>query len=201
MLPIMVFCSVTKLNEMNLNITTGSKELDWVRSFHFWPESEHRFGSGRNQCIKCYREWFLHSNETDANEPKHHYWVQKSGLGAFVSGPNRSIVSVPTRIRALNATEHGFLHSNETDRNEPKHHCWVQKSGLCAFVSFLARIGPSFCVPARISALNATEHGFLHSNETDRNKPKHHYWVQKSGLSALVSFLARISASLRFQPE
>src|SRR6187455_309026 len=90
----MVLCTVTKLTETNLNITTGSKK--WIR------------------CVR------------------------------FISGPNRSIVSVPARISALNATEHGFLHSNETDRNEPKHHCWVQKSGLGAFVSFLARIGASF---------------------------------------------------------
>src|SRR6187551_559145 len=85
MLPNMVFCTVTKLTETNLNITIGSKKLDWVRSFCFWPDSVHRFGSGRNRVIKCYRAWFLHSNETDRNEPKHHYWVQKSGLGAFVS--------------------------------------------------------------------------------------------------------------------
>src|SRR6187455_3686273 len=85
MLPSMVFCTVTKLTETNLNITIGSKKVDWVHSFRFWAESEHRFGSGQNQCIKCYRAWFLHSNGTGRNEPKHHYWVQKSGLGAFVS--------------------------------------------------------------------------------------------------------------------
>src|SRR6187455_1138107 len=45
---------------------------------------------------------FRHSNETDPNEPKHYYWVQKSGLGAFIlfldesvhrfiSGPDRCI--------------------------------------------------------------------------------------------------------------
>src|SRR6187551_3704938 len=142
----MVFCTVTKLTETNLNITIGSKKVDWVRSFRFWPESEHCFGSGQNQCIKCYRAWFVHSNETDRNEPKHHYWVQKRWIWCvrFVSGPNRSIVSILARINALNASEHGFLHSNETDRNEPKHHYWVQKSGLGAFVSFLARIGGSF---------------------------------------------------------
>src|SRR6187455_1470230 len=84
-----------------------------------------------------YRHVFLHSSETDQNEPKHHYWVQKSGLGAFVS--------FSARIGALNSTQHSFLHSNETDQNEPKHHYWVQKSGLGAFVSFLARIGSSFC--------------------------------------------------------
>src|SRR6187455_2115241 len=66
-------------------------------------------------------------------------WVR-----CFFSGPNRCIVSVPTRIVSLNATEHGFLHTNETDRNEPKHHYCVQKCGLGAFVSFLARIGASF---------------------------------------------------------
>src|SRR6187551_1314785 len=94
MLPSMVFCTVTKLTETNLNILLGPKK--WIG------------------CVR------------------------------FVSGPNQSIVSVPARISALNATEHGFLHSNETDRNEPKHHYWVQKGGLGAFVSFLARIGASF---------------------------------------------------------
>src|SRR6187551_613710 len=94
MLPSMVFCTVTKLTETNLNITMVSKKVDWVRSFCFWP--------------------------------------------------NQSIVSVPAGIGSLNATELGFLHSNETGRNEPKHHYWVQKIGLGAFVSFLARIGPLF---------------------------------------------------------
>src|SRR6187551_2812324 len=94
MLPSMVFCTVTKLTELNLNITIGYKKVDWVRSFRLWPES--------------------------------------------------GIVSVPAGIGSLNATEHGFLHSNETDRNEPKHHYWVQKSGLGVFVSFLGRIGASF---------------------------------------------------------
>src|SRR6187551_2438335 len=92
MLPSMVFGTVTKLTETNLNITIGSKKVEWVPSFRFWP----------------------------------------------------SLVSVPARMSALNATELAFLHSNETDRNEPKHHYWVQKSGLGAFVLFLARIGALF---------------------------------------------------------
>src|SRR6187551_1345359 len=54
-------------------------------------------------------------------------------------------------------------------------------------------------VPARIGAFNATRHGFLHSNKTDQNEPKHHYWVQKSG--AVVSFPARIGSWSRFRPE
>src|SRR6187455_495075 len=80
------FSTVTKLTKTNQNIIIGSKKVDWVRSFRFWPESVVRFGSGPNRCIKCNIGMiFLHSNETDQNEPKHHYWVEKSGLGAFVS--------------------------------------------------------------------------------------------------------------------
>src|SRR6187551_1672418 len=94
MLPSMVFCTVTKLTETNVTSLLGSKKWFW--------------------CVR------------------------------FVSFPNRSIVSVPARISALNATEHGFLHSKETDRNEPKHHYWVQKRGLGAFVSFLSRNRASF---------------------------------------------------------
>src|SRR6187551_545535 len=44
-------------------------------------------------------------------------------------------------------------------------------------------------------------HGFLHSNETDQNEPEHHYWVQKRGFGAFVSFLAQNYASFRFWPE
>src|SRR6187455_2948447 len=44
-------------------------------------------------------------------------------------------------------------------------------------------------------------HGLLHTNETDQNEPKHHYWVQKSGLGAFVSFLARIGSSFCFRPN
>src|SRR6187551_1922732 len=44
-------------------------------------------------------------------------------------------------------------------------------------------------------------HGFLHSSKTDQNELKHHYWVQKCGLGAFVSFLARIVSSFRFRPE
>src|SRR6187551_2681191 len=65
-----VFCTVAKLTKTNQNITIGSKKVDWVRSFRFWTGTVHRF---------------LQSNETDQNEPKHHYWFQKGGLGAFVS--------------------------------------------------------------------------------------------------------------------
>src|SRR6187455_3253727 len=45
------------------------------------------------------------------------------------------------------------------------------------------------------------QHGFLHCNETDQNEPKHHYWVQKRGFGAFVSFLAQNYASFRFWIE
>src|SRR6187551_1486808 len=44
-------------------------------------------------------------------------------------------------------------------------------------------------------------HGFLHSNKSDQNKPKHHYWVQKSGLGSFLSFLDRTGATFHFWPE
>src|SRR6187551_1529283 len=49
----MVFCTVTKLTKTNQNITIGSKNVDWVRSFCFWPETVHRFVNDPNGCIKC----------------------------------------------------------------------------------------------------------------------------------------------------
>src|SRR6187455_453787 len=30
------------------------QKVDWVRSFHFWPEPVVHFVSGANRCIKCY---------------------------------------------------------------------------------------------------------------------------------------------------
>src|SRR6187551_3138845 len=116
---------------------------------------------------------FLHSNETNQNEPKHHYWVQKSGLGVFVSFLERIDSSFrfwPESVHSM-LSRHGFLHSNETDQNEPKHHYSVQKSGLGAFVSFLVRIGSSLLFRPESCALNATRYDFLHSNETDQNEP------------------------------
>src|SRR6187551_2822863 len=62
----MVFCSVTKLTKTNKNITIGSKNVDWVRSFRFWPETVHGFVNDPNGCIKCnICMVFLHCNETD----------------------------------------------------------------------------------------------------------------------------------------
>src|SRR6187551_2142839 len=51
--PGMVFRTVTKLSKTNQNITIGSKHVDWVCSFRFWPETVHRFVNGPNECIKC----------------------------------------------------------------------------------------------------------------------------------------------------
>src|SRR6187455_3453784 len=97
MLPSMVFCTATELTVTNQNITIGSKNVDWLRSFCFWPETEHRFGSVRIGSLNATECGFLHSNETIPNEPKHHYWVQRSGFGAFVSILDRIGVSFQFR--------------------------------------------------------------------------------------------------------
>src|SRR6187551_866910 len=151
----MVFGTVTKLTKTKQNISIGSKNMDWVRSFV----------SGLNRCIVSFpaqigalkqpRHGFRRSNEADQNEPKHQYWVQNvDWVRSFVSGPNWCIVSFPPRIGALKQPRHGFRHSNETDQNEPKHHYWVQKRGLGAFIRFWTESvhrfvsGPNRCIKA-----------------------------------------------------
>src|SRR6187551_1400110 len=46
------FCTITKLMKTNQNITIGSKNMDWVRLFCFWPETVRRFVNDLNRCIK-----------------------------------------------------------------------------------------------------------------------------------------------------
>src|SRR6187455_1520059 len=97
---------------------------------------------------------FLYSDETDQNEPKHHYWVQKTGLGAFVlflaksvhrfiSGPNRCIECNPSMVS-------GTV-TKATNMNQ------YITIGLGAFVSFLAESvhrfisGPNRCIECNTS--------------------------------------------------
>src|SRR6187551_3836558 len=131
----MVFGTVTKMTQMNQNITIGSKNVDWVHSFVSVP----------NWCILSFpthigaleqpRHGFRHSNETDPIEPKRHYWVQKCGLGAFVRFWTESVHRlIFSRIGALKQPRHGFRRSNETDPIDPKLHYRVQERGLGAFV-------------------------------------------------------------------
>src|SRR6187551_1815073 len=105
MQPDMVFGTVMKLTKMNQNINIGSKKVDWVRSFCFWPESVDRFFSARLGAVNATRHGFRHSNETDQNEPKLQYWFQKSGLVAFISFLARigaSFLFCPTRCIKCN---------------------------------------------------------------------------------------------------
>src|SRR6187551_2343144 len=100
---------------------------------------------------------FRHSNETDLNEPKHNYWVQKSGLGAFVSfldesvhrffsGPDRCIkcntgmvFGIVTKLTQTNANITIGLKKVDWVR---LFHFWTNRCILSS--------------PARIGALNAT---------------------------------------------
>src|SRR6187551_3561155 len=88
--PGMVSGTVTKLTRMNQNITIGSKNDDWVRSFRFWPESVHRFVYGPNQCIKCNHVMVFDTvtkltkiNKNITLGPK--MWI---GCVRFISSPN-----------------------------------------------------------------------------------------------------------------
>jgi hypothetical protein len=69
------------------------------------------------------------SNETVRNAPKHEFWFQWSGSGAFVA-KNSNATSFSELV---NGTVRPVLHrlscSNETVRNAPKHEFWVQWSG------------------------------------------------------------------------
>src|SRR6187551_819627 len=83
---------------------------DWVDSFHFWPESEHRFIFDPNRCIECnpgmvsvtvMKPTKRNQNITIGSK-KHDCCVR------FKSGPNRCIVLFSARIGALNATPAWF---------------------------------------------------------------------------------------------
>src|SRR6187455_2292383 len=84
MQPSTVFDTITKLTQMNPNITIGSKKVDWLRSFCFWTSRCIVSFSAQIGAVNAPRHGFRYSNIADQNEPKHQYWIQKSGLGAFV---------------------------------------------------------------------------------------------------------------------
>src|SRR6187551_429689 len=104
--PSMISVTVTKPTKMNQNITIGSKNHDWLRSFHFCPESVHRFVFGPNRCIECNPSMVSSTvtKRTKTNQNITIVSINMFGCICFISGPNRSIVSFPTRIGALNAT-------------------------------------------------------------------------------------------------
>src|SRR6187551_108820 len=114
--PGMVFCTVTKLTKTNQNITIGSKNVDWVRSFRFWPGTMRRFVNGLNRCIKCNPGMvFCTVPKLTKTKPKHHYRVQKRGLVAFVAFLAQNCALFHSRLEWVHQMQHlhGFLHSNE----------------------------------------------------------------------------------------
>src|SRR6187455_1908920 len=103
------------------------------------------------------RHGFRCSNETDPNEPKHHYWVQKSELGElvsfladsvrrFVSNPNRCIKCNPGMVfgvvTKLTQTNKNITIGSKKVNCVRSFHFWM----IPCIVSF----------PTRIGALNAT---------------------------------------------
>src|SRR6187455_1087196 len=92
------------------------------------------------------RHGFLHSSKTDQNELKHLYWVQKCGLGPFVSFLARIVSSFRFRPESVHSMQPGMVICTVTKLTKTKQNITIgsKKSGLGAFVSFLARIGSSF---------------------------------------------------------
>ena len=106
----MFFCTVTKLTKTNQNITIGSKNVDWVRSFRFWPETVPRFVNGPNQCIKCNpgmvfctvtkltkmnQNITIGSKNVDG-ERSFRFWPET--VHRFINGPNRCIKYNPGMV-------------------------------------------------------------------------------------------------------
>src|SRR6187551_1881083 len=148
-----------------------------------------------------YRHGFLHSSKTDQNELKHHYWVQKCGLGAFVSFLARIVSSFRFRPESVHSKQPGMVFCTVTKLTKTNQNITIgsKKVDWVRLFRFwresVVRFG------SELVQYILSRHGFLRSNETDKNEPKHHYWVQKSGLGAFLSFLARIGSSFRFRDK
>src|SRR6187455_3448395 len=110
-----------------------------------------------------HRHGFRHSNETDPNEPKHHYCVQKSGLGAFILFLYESVhrfIFGPDRCIKCNTgmvfgTVTKLTQTNQNITIGSKKVDWVRS--LCfwmnrCIVSFSARIDALNATPAWFSA-------------------------------------------------
>jgi hypothetical protein len=72
------------------------------------------------------------NDETVKNISKHEFWIQWSGLGAFVAkSSNVTMFSELVRVRPV---LHRVSFSNEMVRNIPNHEFWVKWSGSGALV-------------------------------------------------------------------
>src|SRR6187551_1242948 len=109
-----------------------------------------------------HRHGFLHSNKTDRNEPKHYYWVPKSGLGAFVSFLGRNyhrFVNGPNRCIKCNT---GMVFCTVTKLTETNQNITIGSKKVDWSVRFVS--GPKLCLvtlTAQIGALNATPAWFF----------------------------------------
>src|SRR6187551_639095 len=105
--PGMVSRTETKLTKTEQSITTGSKKVDWVRSFRSRTETVHRFVNGPNRCIKCNPGMVSRTvtrltkmNQNITIGSKKVDWVRsfrfwRESVVRFGSGPNRCIQCNP----------------------------------------------------------------------------------------------------------
>src|SRR6187551_90221 len=103
------------------------------------------------------RHGFQCSNETDPNEPKHHYWVQKIEFCAFVLFEADSVhrfISDPNRCIKCNP---GMVFGVVTKLTQTNQNITVGSKKVDRLRSFRFWMIP--CIvsfPTRIGALNAT---------------------------------------------
>src|SRR6187551_2455590 len=143
--PGMVFCTVTKLTKTNQYITIGSKYVDWVRSFHFWPETVHGFVNDPNGCIKCNIcmvfctvTKLTKTNQNITIGSKNVDWVRSFGfwpetMRRFVNDLNRCIKCNP-----------GMVFYTVTKLTKTNQNITIGSKNVDAFISFLARNCASF---------------------------------------------------------
>src|SRR6187551_2942264 len=191
-----------ELTKTNQNITIGSKKLDWVRSFRFWRESVVRFNSGPSRCIKCYTGMVFRTvtkltktNQNITIGSKKLDWVRsfrslRESVVHFGSGPNRCIKCY---IGMVFCTVTKLTKTNQNITIVSKKMDWVRSFRFWPESVVRFGSGPNRCIKCNF--------GMVFCPVTKLTKTKHHYWVQKSGLGAFVSFLARIGSSFRFRPE
>src|SRR6187551_1675907 len=105
------------------------------------------------------RDGFLHSNKTDPNDPKHHYWGQKvdwmrsflfwaKTVHRFVNGPNRCLKCDPNMVfytvtKLTQTNQNITIGSKKMDWGI----CFISRPKLC-IVSLTARIGALNATPA-----------------------------------------------------
>src|SRR6187551_653241 len=183
----MVFCTVTKLIKTNQNITIGSKKVDWVRSFRFWPESVVRFGSGPNRCIKCNigvvfctvtKPTKTNQNITIGSKKvdwvrSFHFWRESEVR--FGSGPNRCL---KCNIGMVFCTVTKLTKTNQNITFGSKKVDWVRSFRFWRESEVRFGSGPNRCIKCNIGMVFCTVTKLTKTNQNITIGSKKVDWVR-----------------------